>query len=54
MSNQKEKRKRKVYPASHKLELFKLHEEEGYSYQYLCEQTGVGHSTLTRWSLKRK
>ena len=49
MSNQKKKSKRKVYPASYKLKLVKLHEEEGYSYQYLCEQTGVGHSSLTRW-----
>ena len=48
MSNPKKKSKRKVYP------LVKLHEVEGYSYQYLCEQTGVGHSTLTRWSLKRR
>ena len=55
MSNQKKKSKRKVYPASYKLKLVKLHEEEDYSYQYLCEQTGVGHSSLTRWvSLYRK
>ena len=49
MSNQKKKRKRKVYPASYKLKLVKLHEEDGYRCQYLCEQTGVGHSSLTRW-----
>ena len=55
MSNKKKKSTRKVYPASYKLKLVKLHEEEGYSYKYLCAQTGVGHSSLTRWgSLYRK
>jgi len=50
MSTKKKKSARKVYPASYKLKLVKLHEEEGYSYKYLSEQTGVGQSTITRWA----
>ena len=50
MSTNKKKSTRKVYPGSYKLKLVKLHEEEGYSYKYLSEQTGVGESTLGKWS----
>jgi len=50
MSTNKKKNARKSYPASYKLKLVKLHEEEGYSYKYLSEQTGVGQSTITRWA----
>jgi len=49
MSTHKKKSTRKVYPGSYKLKLVKLHEEEGYSYKYLSEQTGVGESTLGKW-----
>ena len=49
MSTKKKKGVRKVYPASYKLKLVKLHEEEGYSYPYLSEQSGVHKSTISKW-----
>jgi len=49
MSTKKKKSRRKVYKADYKLKLIKLHLEEGYSYKYLSEQTGVGSSTLGKW-----
>lgn len=41
MSTNKIKSTRKTYAPSYKLKLVKLYLEEGYSYKYLCEQTGV-------------
>ena len=41
MSTNEKKGTGKAYPGSYKLKLVKLHEEEGYSYQYLSEQTGI-------------
>lgn len=49
MSKNKNKGARKVYPASYKLKLVKLFTEEGYSYKYLSEQTGVSKGSLNRW-----
>ena len=50
MSTKKKKGTSKRYKADYKLKLVRLHLEEGYSYAYLSEQTGVGKSTLAKWT----